>query len=173
MQCGVKRLKAKDRITELTVERINIVDEDESDGQRVYGLGFHERPDEFDIDAAIAVHDMADGPDKEERLRQLLAEGVFGVQRMFVGCNVEGEPVVSLHDSKGRQRLRLKVDADDASRIETLDEHGHVVSSSTSIGGAGDAQEPDESIHEQLADLRRQMGELERRLEQLGGDPVT
>lgn len=53
--------------------------------------------------------------------------GTFGTPRMFIDRGAGGEAEVVLADSKGRDRIRLKVDAGDVPSLEFLDEEGKTV----------------------------------------------
>jgi hypothetical protein len=74
---------------------------------------------------------MKDGPDKTEALKKIqeraLAEGLAGVQRVFVGRTPQNDAVVLLMDTKGKPRIRLAVDGANAASLQFLDENGKTV----------------------------------------------
>lgn len=101
----------------------------ENDGRREYGLRLWERPDlppEY-WEKAAAAHTLPEGPERDALLRETAQGGGAGVQRVFVGHSEAGEVKVTLADSKGRERIRMRIDADDVPRLEFLDEAGKVV----------------------------------------------
>jgi hypothetical protein len=71
---------------------------------------------------------MKDGPEKTEALKSVraraLAEGLAGIQRVFVGRTPENDAVVLLMDTKGKPRIRLSVDGANAASLQFLDENG-------------------------------------------------
>lgn len=73
------------------------------------------------------VEEIRARPDGEEVLAQMVADGVYGRRRLFVGVR-EGDAILDLRDGQGRPRLRLKVADDGAASIEFLDEAGEIVS---------------------------------------------
>lgn len=91
----------------------------------------------WDRSPEVAIEDLIDllvarrreGPEGEEarrRLQEAAARGDLGARRVFVGSEDRVASVV-LHDTAGRPRLRLAVDADDTPSLEFLDEAGEVV----------------------------------------------
>jgi hypothetical protein len=59
----------------------------------------------------------------EERLAAMRSTGELGVERAFLGTR-DHESLVLLRDSKGRERVKLGVDADDNASLEFFDEAG-------------------------------------------------
>lgn len=99
----------------------------EDEHGRSYGFDIWDRPDrslDVDIDEALAVHSMPEGPEKWAALRRLLADCP---RRIFMGKDSKGNAVVELSDSRGRTRIRLMIDKSDTPRIELLDQNGAVV----------------------------------------------
>ena len=80
------------------------------------------------IDAAEL---MKNGPEKTETLRKLRerasAEGLAGIQRVFVGRTPQNEAVLILMDTKGKARIRLAVDGANTASLQFLDETGKTV----------------------------------------------
>ena len=74
---------------------------------------------------------MKDGPEKTEALKgvraKAVAEGLAGIQRVFVGRTPENDAVVLLMDTKGKPRIRLSVDGANAASMQFLDENGKTV----------------------------------------------
>ena len=74
---------------------------------------------------------MKDGPEKTAALKEVrakaLADGLAGVQRVFVGRTPENDAVVLLMDTKGKPRIRLSVDGGNAASLQFLDEDGKAV----------------------------------------------
>ncbi len=102
---------------------------DDENGDRTYGLRIMDRPTrplaEF-LPRWEAIVGMPDGPAKEAAIDEFQA-GFGACRRVFVGRNRGGEAIVVLADSKGRDRIRMRVDQDDVPRLEFLDEKGEVV----------------------------------------------
>jgi hypothetical protein len=48
----------------------------------------------------------------------------FGVRRIFLGRKSSGETAATLADSKGKERIRMVIGADDVPRLEFLDGEG-------------------------------------------------
>src|SRR6202008_3009638 len=71
---------------------------------------------------------MKDGPEKTEALKKIQerarAEGLAGIQRVFVGRTPQNDAVVLLMDTNGKPRIRMSVDGANAASIQFLDENG-------------------------------------------------
>jgi len=98
---------------------------DEEDSERKYGIRFWDRPEDETLREAIKkikeIEQMEEGSEKEkEKLKKTYP------QRMFVGRNKKGETEVTMNDSNGQERIRMKVDEEDNPKIEFLDENGEV-----------------------------------------------
>ena len=117
--------------TSLTVDRygqdqVVTVGYGERDGMYEAGVWIIDRPatplaeqmDDYFRAAKIA--------DEDERNAELarLSEGT--ANRVTLGRQADGSAGVIVFDSKGRQRIRLMVDADDEPRLEFLDADGNV-----------------------------------------------
>jgi hypothetical protein len=78
-----------------------------------------------------AVELMKDGPEKAAALKKVqekaVADGLAGVQRVFVGRTPQNDAVVLLMDTKGKPRIRMAVDGANAASIQFLDENGKTV----------------------------------------------
>ncbi|MHB0886646.1 MAG: hypothetical protein ACYC41_12280 [Bacillota bacterium] len=100
----------------------------DEDGQRAYGLKIFERPTvpfaEY-FARYEALQEMPEGQEKVQATKDFNAEFI-SPRRLFVGRNQAGEAIVVLADSKGRDRIRMRVDKDDVPRLEFLDEKGKV-----------------------------------------------
>jgi hypothetical protein len=98
------------------------------------GLNVWDRPTDVGMDAQFERNLRMLGASDEERaaLRDEASaareRGEYGVQRLFVGSR-DRAAQVQLHDTAGRLRAQLYVDADDVPRLEFLDESGVVVAS--------------------------------------------
>jgi hypothetical protein len=105
----------------------------QDDGKtRSSGFYVHDRPTHPDIEELLQKKealDRATGEEKERLQRQMresVARGEFGAQRVFVG-SVDQTAMVRLRDTAGRNRVRIYVDAANSARMEFLDEGGKVV----------------------------------------------
>lgn len=74
---------------------------------------------------------MKDGPEKTEALKKVreraVADGLAGVQRVFVGRTPQNDAVVYLMDTKGKPRIKMSVDGANAASLQFLDENGKTV----------------------------------------------
>ena len=86
----------------------------------------------LDLDLAVRFAKMPPGPEKDALTKKLLAEGVGGRQRLYVGKTRDRDSVVTLSDALGRPRMTLKVTQGGAASIDFLDENGKVQRSLTS-----------------------------------------
>jgi hypothetical protein len=77
------------------------------------------------------AEEMKDGPEKTEALKTIeekaVAEGLAGIQRVFVGRTPQSDAVVLLMDTRGKPRIRMAVDSGNAAKLEFLDENGKAV----------------------------------------------
>ncbi len=121
---------------------------------RAYGLSVYDRLETLPADELKEFEGMPDGPDKPRRTEELREAGVFGVLRMFVGRSSRGQPMIALCDSKGRQRLSLSINPDDAPDIQVMDQEGNVAYSLASVLG----------LREELSELQRQVKHLGQEL---------
>jgi len=72
---------------------------------------------------------LPDGPEKEKLLKQLMQPKVGQrafAQRVFVGKDREKTATVILADRNGKPRLQLLVDSNGTSKINFLDQNGHI-----------------------------------------------
>lgn len=74
---------------------------------------------------------MKDGPEKTDAMKKIrekaLAEGLAGIQRVFVGRTPQNDAVVLLMDTKGKPRIKMSVDGANAASLQFLDENGKTV----------------------------------------------
>jgi hypothetical protein len=74
---------------------------------------------------------MKDGPEKTEAMKKIrekaVADGLAGIQRVFVGRTPQNDAVVLLMDTKGKPRIRMSVDGANSASLQFLDENGKVV----------------------------------------------
>ncbi|MAG70606.1 MAG: hypothetical protein QF463_02830 [Vicinamibacterales bacterium] len=96
------------------------------------GLNVWDRPTDVGMSGQLERNLRMLSASDEERaaLRDEAAaareRGEYGVQRLFVGSRDQAAQV-QLHDTAGRLRAQLYVDANDVPRLEFLDESGTVV----------------------------------------------
>src|SRR4029453_9505713 len=107
----------------------------EDDSQhRSAGLTVSDRPTAFPLSRIrpkVAGWNSARGPERERlhrELEELDRQGKFGAPRVFLGTK-DRHALLSLKDSTGKERARLSVGADDAARLEFLDDQGATVAS--------------------------------------------
>lgn len=97
------------------------------------GVVFAERRDKMSerVLAFYRAFEGASSDQERERLRREVLPSIppeeFGARRLFVGRNVEGASLVSLHDPSGRPRLVLEVDENGAPSITFLAPSGEPV----------------------------------------------
>ena len=102
------------------------------EGKHSQGLTILDRPPQmyFEINARRdTIQRMPEGPAKEAAWKQWAewqGGAAFGAPRLFMGRDARKAAVLDLKDQYGRSRLRLTVDSLGASRIEFLDDSGHV-----------------------------------------------
>ncbi len=74
---------------------------------------------------------MKGSPEKTAALSKLrekaIAEGLGGVQRVFVGRTPQNDAVVLLMDTRGKPRIRMSVDGSNTASLQFLDENGKTV----------------------------------------------
>jgi hypothetical protein len=99
---------------------------------RSSGLYVVDRPTHPDAEEQLRAKEAiekAGGEEKERlerKMREAVARGEYGAQRVFVG-SVDRTAMVRLRDTAGRNRVRLYVDPANVARMEFLDEDGKVV----------------------------------------------
>ncbi|AZA80973.1 hypothetical protein C1637_10780 [Chryseobacterium lactis] len=98
---------------------------------RVYGLKLWDRPDDFPLEAVIRFDDsikkLNDPAITKKAYAKLREEGKLGSERFFAGKTANGDVGVFIRDNKGKVRLKLYVDKNNQTHVETLDENGNVV----------------------------------------------
>ncbi len=97
-------------------------------GSNYYGFSVYDRPNQplsETIERLQSIqHHMEEGQEKQEAISRLF-EG--HCPRAFMGKSQNGEVSVRLMDSKGSERIRMVIDANDVPRLEFLNENGEVV----------------------------------------------
>ncbi|HVE95193.1 MAG TPA: hypothetical protein VNB24_09745 [Acidimicrobiales bacterium] len=140
-ECGGLTWSAK-RVGDHT-EAYSVLSLDRYRGDQVVAVGYADTPDGYwagmrVVDRKESGHAeawrryreltaMAESPERDEALRELLADRPFGAMRMFVGRDMSGDATIRMYDGTGRPRLRFAVSEDGAALIEFLDERGEVV----------------------------------------------
>ncbi|MDQ1097860.1 MULTISPECIES: hypothetical protein [Chryseobacterium] len=99
--------------------------------RRIYGLKLWDRPDDFTLEKLIKVDDslkkLNDPVLYKKAFAKLNEEGKLGSERFFAGKTADGDVGLFLRDNKGKVRLRIYVDKNDKTHLESLDENGNVV----------------------------------------------
>ncbi len=100
----------------------------ESDSRRYTGLTIAEYPTSITnkqrSEQYAQLEKMPEGPEKQKAMNEL--EALQGRARAYFGRARDGAAVLNLMDPAGNVRLRLRVDAAGAPRIEFLDAAGKV-----------------------------------------------
>jgi hypothetical protein len=114
-------------------DQIMILEYSHTGEKKRNGLTFADRPDEMS-ERLLAVYAAVEAAKSDEEREKIKAEMLPGIppeelpaRRLFVGRNIEGVSLVSLHDGAGRPRLNLEVDADGTASIVFLDAAGGTV----------------------------------------------
>ncbi|WP_394832063.1 hypothetical protein LVJ94_36655 [Pendulispora rubella] len=81
-----------------------------------------DRPDSPTTEPLTRIKSMSDGPEKEALIRNSK-----GTPRLTVGKEDDRSVALRLKDGQGRDRIVLRVPAEGAPSIETLDEDGKIV----------------------------------------------
>jgi len=105
----------------------------DENGQQNTGLhidDWQEKPPFWQFRAKYkSAQKLPDGPEKDTLLKQLMqpkdGQRAFA-QRVFVGKNKEKTAMVILADRNGKPRLQLLVDSNGTSKINFLDQNGHI-----------------------------------------------
>ena len=114
-------------------DQIMRLEYEQSGHEKSNGVVFAERPDEMSerVLAFYRAFEGAASDAERERLRREVLPTIppeeLGARRLFVGRNVAGASLVSLHDPSGRPRLMLEVDQSGAPSITFLDPSGEPV----------------------------------------------
>ncbi|MBC9930910.1 hypothetical protein [Chitinophaga qingshengii] len=100
----------------------------EGNKARSYGLKLWDRPDNFTLVRQNQIHDslaaLKDEKASEKVYAQLASEGKFGTERLFVGRTWKDEVGLFIRDNKGKVRIKIYVDKQNQTKIETFDEQG-------------------------------------------------
>jgi hypothetical protein len=74
---------------------------------------------------------MKDGPEKTAALHEIQekarAEGLAGIERVFVGRTPQNDAVVLLMDAQGKTRIKMSVDGANAATLQFLDDNGKII----------------------------------------------
>jgi hypothetical protein len=77
------------------------------------------------------IEEMPDGPEKTAAMKKLreegAAQGMAGINRVFVGRGPKNEATVTLSDTKGKPRIIMSVDGSDVASLQFLDDKGKTV----------------------------------------------
>ena len=104
-----------------------------SNGQNSAGLVVWDRlpPDQQAplTEKFLELDKKLNSPEKQAAMKTLRQDGIFGFRRVWAGKGADQSAQVVLSDPKGRERIRLSVDATGAPKLEFLDEAGKIISS--------------------------------------------
>lgn len=107
----------------------------EEDGHRSAGLSFNDMPDApMDIETLSKIESMKDGPEKQAIIKKLIADGVGGHPRLFIGKQ-EGVARLIIRDTAGKPRISMQVKADGDASIDFLDAAGKTLRTITPTAG--------------------------------------
>jgi hypothetical protein len=98
------------------------------DGRRA-GLTVFDRPDRstLELHRLVETRKTELSEDQHARwMREAMARGEFGAERLYLGKTRGREAVLRLNDASNRARIQLRVAADGEAAIEFLDEQGKV-----------------------------------------------
>ncbi|WP_394674123.1 hypothetical protein [uncultured Chryseobacterium sp.] len=98
---------------------------------RVYGLKLWDRPDDFTLERLIKVDDslkkLNDPVLYKNTWAKLTKDGKLGRERFFAGKTADGDVGLFLRDDQGKVRLRIYVDKNNKTHIESLDDNGVIL----------------------------------------------
>ncbi|WP_294302270.1 hypothetical protein [uncultured Chryseobacterium sp.] len=104
------------------------------DKKRVYGLKLWDRPDDFTLEKLIKVDDslkkLNDPVLYKKAFARLNEEGKLGNERFFAGKTADGDVGIFIRDDRGKVRLRIYIDKNNRTHIESVDEDGKTVKNS-------------------------------------------
>lgn len=105
------------------------ISQGEEQGARFAAFIVTDRPDKpMDFAGMAKVTALPAGSQRDEAMKQLVADGTFGAQtRVQIGRWRDRSSGLVLHDAAGKPRLKLEVTAEGAAAIQFLDEAGKVV----------------------------------------------
>lgn len=114
------------------IMQLQYMQELEGNKARSYGLKIWDRPDDFTLARMLKVTDslkaLKNEKIYEEATNQLASEGKFGTERLFVGRTWKDEVGLFIRDQKGKVRIKIYVDKQNQTKIETFDEQGKPIS---------------------------------------------
>ncbi|MBO9729231.1 MAG: hypothetical protein J7623_11395 [Chitinophaga sp.] len=100
--------------------------------RRSYGLKLWDRPDNFTLADQTKFFDslaaLKNDAIYEKEGQRLADAGMLGTERLFVGKTSKGDVGLFIRDGKGKVRIKLYIDKDNKTVVETLDENGQPVS---------------------------------------------
>ncbi|MBK1898247.1 hypothetical protein [Chryseobacterium paridis] len=98
------------------------------DKKRAYGLKLWDRPDDFTLEKVLKFDDslqkLNDPAATKRAFAKLKEEGKLGNERFFAGKTANGDVGLFIRDDKGRIRLKIYVDKNNQTHIESVDEKG-------------------------------------------------
>lgn len=98
---------------------------------RTYGLKLWDRPDDFPLEAMIRFDDslkkLNDPEASKKAYAKLREQGKLTNERFFAGKAANGDVGLFIKDTKGRVRLKIYVDKNNQTHIESLDENGKLI----------------------------------------------
>lgn len=101
-----------------------------ADKKRSYGLKLWDRPDDFPLEKVIRFDDslqkLNDPIAMKKAFAKLREEGKLGSERFFAGKTANGDVGLFIRDDKGRIRLKIYVDKNNQTHIESVDEKGQL-----------------------------------------------
>lgn len=105
-------------------DQVISIDASRSGDKTEYGISMVDRElvgmlDKQEVYKQVA--EMPEGPEREAEMKKLSSG-----PRLFIGRTEDGTACINLMDSNYRTRIRLAVGADDAPKMEFLDESGDV-----------------------------------------------
>lgn len=114
-------------------DQIMAIEYSHAGSEKRNGITIADRPDRMSerVLAFYRAFESAKSEEERERIKKEMLPEIppqeFVARRLFVGRNIEGASLVSLHDSAGRPRLTLEVDKEGTPAITFLDASGQAV----------------------------------------------
>lgn len=108
-------------------DQVLFLSAEESAGKRSAGLEIWHRPARSLAEDLKALQEMRARGDSAAEREWRGSQHEHHFPRLRLGMSENGSVSVALHDSRGRSRLRMVVDAQDCPRLEFLNEQGQVM----------------------------------------------